>query len=479
MNNDADVNKVGKAFGIIAISFADGPGIDLSLPRIDSKAEQEDEEDGEEKKTGKGHKGITVKADPFMSIKEAARRRDFTMNTLAADPLTAELYDYFGGLEDIKNRLIRVTDEERFKDDPLRAMRAMQFVGRFGMKVDPGSLGIIREMGERLKELPRERIGMEWKKLLLKSEKPSLGLSAGMSMGIFNELHLILPALSKTEQDNEWHPEGDVWAHTMMVVDEAAYIVRHNQIDEEQSYIIMLAALCHDFGKPLTTELDEDTGRITSRGHEPAGEDPTEKFLAELGMSSVKKKKTDDLEGQQLDKEDNETGDKRKGNKKAPLVINLVKNHLVPAMFYIKGVIKGEKITDTAVRRLAKRIFPATIQQLCLVAEADHRGRGPFPDPKVPEQLLIPFNEFPAGEWLLKRARDLNIEDSKPKSFTQGREWKVLGYKEGPNIGELIKLSTRLHYEKGWNREEIFAQVYGISDPEKAIAKLNSFFLNK
>ncbi len=140
-------NEVGAFFGIIKLKIGK-IDVDLSMPRRESK-------------TGKGHKGFDVEPDPTMTIQEAARRRDFTMNSLAKNILTGEIYDYFGGAKDIQERILKVTDEERFKDDPLRVLRAMQFIGRFGLKSDDKSSEIIRETRRELKDLPKERLKEE------------------------------------------------------------------------------------------------------------------------------------------------------------------------------------------------------------------------------------------------------------------------------------------------------------------------------
>ncbi len=424
------VSDIGKAFGILKISLDAGLDIDVSLPRTDSKIDA-------------GHRGFEVKTDPYMSIKDAARRRDFTMNSIAADPLTGELYDPFGGVEDIKNRILKITDSDRFKDDPLRVLRALQFIGRFGLEIDKDSMELIQEMAPQLKELPKERIGEEWKKLLLKSEKPSLGLSAGMTLGVFREIHPEFPPLAKTQQEPEWHPEGDVWIHTLMTVDEAAKIIQKENLESDKALVILLGALCHDLGKPTVTE--NIGGRIKSHGHEQAGEEPTKKFLATIGI-------------------DNLTRDK---------VTKLVTNHLVPTMFYIEEIVRSNTISDGAIRRLAQRIYPATIQELVFISEADHLGRGSF-DPEVGEQLLLPADQFPAGIWLLERARKLEVESSRPSDVTQGRDWINLGYRPGPKIGELIRLSNDLRDEKNFSREMVFEAIDGIDTPSEALKRLNS-----
>ena len=426
-----NISEVGKAFGVLKLTFGCGLDIDIALPRSDSKI-------------AAGHKGFEVKTNPFMSVEDAARRRDFTINAIAADPLTGEIHDPFGGLKDIKQRVLRVTDPERFADDPLRAMRAMQFVGRFGMQIDKSSLPVILETAEKLRELPKERIGEEWKKLLLKSEKPSLGLSAGMVLGIMKNIHPEFPPLAQTPQDKEWHPEGDAWVHTLMVVDEAARLVRKEDLDEEKSLVILLASLCHDLGKPLVTK--HESGRVKSYGHESAGVEPTNKFLAGIGIDNLTRQK----------------------------VVRLVANHMVPTMLYVQEVVKKGRVNDGAIRRLADRIYPATIQELVLVSEADHLGRGPFEDPEHPNQLLLPFGDYPAKNWLLDRARRLKVEESRPSDLVRGRDLINLGFKQGPKIGEIIALSNRLRDEKDFSREKVLEEVMKSSEAAEAAERLRS-----
>ena len=423
------VSEVGKAFGILKISFGEGIDIDLSLPRSDSKI-------------GAGHRGFEVKTDPNMSFEDAARRRDFTINSMSADPLSSELFDPFNGLTDLRERRLKVTDPERFKDDPLRVLRGLQFISRFGLEVEPTTVRILQEMAPLLKELPKERILDEWKKLLLKSEKPSLGLCAGMTLGILHEIHPELPPLQETPQEPEWHPEGDVWIHTLMVVDEAAKIVKREKLNDEQAFTIMLSSLCHDLGKPLTTSTKN--GRIISHEHEQAGEEPTKKFLDQINA-------------------DNLTRDK---------VVKLVINHLIPTVLYINDAVRGEPVKDGAIRRLAKRLFPATIQELVYVAEADHLGRGIFESPESAEELLLPTKDFPSGPWLLARARELAVEDSKPADLTQGRDWLAFGYKPGKNVGKLIALANDLRDEKGYTREMVLEAVDKIASDDVAIQEL-------
>jgi tRNA nucleotidyltransferase (CCA-adding enzyme) len=401
----AKTSDVGRAFGILKVDAGDGMDIDVSLPRKDSKVSE-------------GHKGFRVETDPHMSFEEAAKRRDFSMNALSADPLSGELFDYFNGLDDIAKRKLKITDPERFKDDPLRVLRGLQFISRFGLSMDEEDSKLMKELVPSLKELPKERLLEEWKKLLVKGEKPSLGLMAAMQLGVLDEIHPQFPPLAETKQEEKWHPEGDVWMHTLMTVDEAVKICRANNLSEKDSFIIMLSALCHDIGKPEASQVLD--GKIVSYGHDKAGIAPSEEFLKDIGV-------------------DKETEEK---------VVKLVSNHMAPTLLYISEI-KGDKITDSAIRKLSKRIHPATIEELVMLAEADHLGRGPFESDSVDTNFLNPF-KHEAGEWLRKKAEDLNIYREKAEDLIRGKDLLEKGFskpknkEDGLGFGKAIELSNRL-----------------------------------
>jgi len=401
------VIKVGVAFAMLKVRIGDCE-IDVTLPRRESK-------------TGKGTRDFSISADPYMSIKEAARRRDFTINTLAKDPLTGEIFDYFGGLYDAHNRILKVTDEERFRDDPLRVLRGVQFVGRFGMTIDPKTSEIMKGMRSELKYITKERIREEWMKLLLKSPKPSISLQAAMDLGIFQELHPKIVELKNTPQEHEWHPEGDVWIHTLMVVDEAAKIIRQQNLTGNDAILVMFSAFCHDFGKPQTTTFTD--GRIRSIGHEEAGLEPTLEFLSQVGIEG-------DL---------------------ANAISLLVVEHLRPTTFYIEHL-KGNAVTDGAINRLAKRLHPANIKHLTFLARADHLGRGPFLDSQTGEYSM-PV-EYPHGEWLLQRAIEIGVFDHKPDPVIFGKDLIEMGMKPGKHFGLIIRACDEMHV-RGFNRAEI------------------------
>lgn len=367
------INEVGKSFKVLKIKL-NNEEIDIALPR-------------KEVKKGQGHKGFEIIADPTLDYKAAAKRRDFTINSIGYDPLKDKIYDPYGGIKDLENKILKHISSA-FSEDPLRVYRAMQFAARFNFKI---SLETIRQCQEcNLEELPKERIFEEIKKLCLQAKKPSIGYNYWQELGIlkyFPELE----ALKYCPQDPEWHPEGDVWDHTMMVVDEAA---TQNYKDDNQKLIIALAALCHDFGKPLTTA--KINGRWRSPGHEQAGVKPSISFLRRFWD-----------EKKQID-----------------AIANLVDCHLRPALLY--NAQEKDKVSNAAIRRLSLKV---PIENLLLLARADHFGR------KTPDALA---REFPAGDWLKKRADQLDVIHAQPKALILGRDLIALGYKPGPALGKIL-----------------------------------------
>jgi len=237
------VSLVGKAFGVLRIHGLD---VDWSLPRADSPGRKP-----------------TVVVDPFMPVDVAARRRDLTMNAMALDLITGELLDPCGGMADIKNKILRTPDARFFIQDPLRFYRVMQFIGRFEMIPDDELNTLCKEMD--IGQISRERIEEEFKKLLLRSVRPSLGIRWLRDIGRLRE---VLPELADTigvMQNPQWHPEGDVFEHSMQALDAAAIIVQKYD-DECNKLVLLYAALCHDLGKVTTSKVID--GVIKSYGHE-------------------------------------------------------------------------------------------------------------------------------------------------------------------------------------------------------------------
>lgn len=252
----------GSSFGVYSLK---GYDIDIAMPR-------------KEHATGKGHRDFEVFVDPFIGTAEAARRRDFTMNAVMEDVLTGELVDPFGGKQDLEKGIIRHIDSDTFVEDPLRVLRGAQFASRFGFNIADETLELCRSM--ELSALSRERVEDELKKALLKGKKPSVFFEVLRSADGLDVWFPEVKALTGIEQDPKFHPEGDVWTHTMEVLDRAAKY----RYKTKNPYAFMLLALTHDFGKAVTTEIVN--GRIHAYDHEREGLPVIETFLRRITNES-------------------------------------------------------------------------------------------------------------------------------------------------------------------------------------------------
>ena len=263
------VEAVGQSFPVYKVVGAgDGDAIDVALPRRESKS-------------GRGHRGFEVIGDPTMTVAEAARRRDFTVNAMAWDPLTDSYEDHFDGRADLDRQVLRAVDPATFGDDSLRVLRAVQFAARFEFTLDPNTTALCRRIP--LDDLPAERVWGELEKLLLGAERPSVGFALALELGVVDRLLPELRPLVGCDQEPEWHPEGDVWTHTLMVIDQARRL--NGDLDRPGLITVMLGAVCHDLGKPSTTALID--GRIRSLNHEEAGVAPTLALLDRLNIHTI------------------------------------------------------------------------------------------------------------------------------------------------------------------------------------------------
>ncbi|MGI8542891.1 MAG: CCA tRNA nucleotidyltransferase [Aridibacter sp.] len=371
------VDAVGEAFTVYKL----GNEIDVALPR-------------RERKVARGHKGFVVEGDPEMSFEEAAKRRDFTINAIIKDVLTGEIIDCYNGREDIEKRILRVVDKETFAEDSLRVLRAAQFAARFEFDIDAKTVELCKQID--VTDLPSERIWGEFEKLLLKSQKPSIGLKWLYELGVVEQIFPELKALVGVPQQVEWHPEGSVDIHTLMVVDEARKLI--DDLDYAKKVTVMLGALCHDFGKPATTEMLD--GKWRSLGHDTAGIEPTKSFLDTLNIHT--------LDGFNVRKE----------------VVELVIHHLKPGMFY-----KAEKIGDGAFRRLAGKV---ELDLLYRVAKADALGRNPEWIPKSKHF------KAEAQEWFIEKAENLEIKHEAPEPILMGRHLIEFGLKPSKQFKEIL-----------------------------------------
>ena len=383
LNQFGRVNVVGEAFTVYKI----GNDLDVSLPR-------------RERKTGRGHRAFVIEGDPEMTVEAATLRRDFTINAILQDPLTGEILDPYHGRDDLQRNVLRAVSLQTFAEDSLRVLRAAQFAARFEFRVEPETVVLCRSID--LTDLPPERIWGEMEKLLLRAQRPSIGLGWLHALGVLDQLFPEIKALIEVPQDPEWHPEGDVFVHTRLVTDRAHELIE--DLPYAKQVTVMLAALSHDFGKPATTEFID--GRMRSRGHEEAGVEPTESFLNRLNIHTIE------------------------GYDVRAQVVALVRDHLKPGEYYKKR----DEVGDGAFRRLARK---CELELLYRVAKADSLGRNAE---WVPREN---WYDSAAQDWFIARARDLQVAEEPPAPLLLGRHLLELGLDPGPRIGEI----TRAVYE--------------------------------
>ena len=367
----APVHEVGKSFGVLKLRLEDHD-LDISLPRTEIK-------------TAKGHKGFHVQTNGYLDFNTASKRRDFTINAIGYDIKTDFFIDPHGGKEDIKAGIIRHVDDESFIEDPLRVLRAVQFAARFDFKLHTNTLKLCQTMvkDDMLSELPKERIFEEYKKLLLKAPRPSVGFELLDKM---NALFPELKALQGVVQDETKHPEGDVWTHTMMSLDAMA---RLKTGSEKKDIILMLATLCHDLGKARSTKIINN--KVSAEEHNNILE-PTILLLERL---TDQKSLVD-------------------------AIVPLVQEHPMPSRLY------KQNAQDSEIRRLSTRV---NIEDLVTLARADNFGR-------TTQEAIN--KDYPAGEWLIKKAKELNILNKGPEQILQGRHLIASGLKAGKTFKGIL-----------------------------------------
>lgn len=364
-------DTVGKSFGIIKCG-----DFDLSIPR-------------KENKVGVGHKSFDIELNHTLSPKEAAMRRDFTINSMYLT-MKKEVIDEFGGQEDLKNGVLRHTSGA-FSEDPLRVLRGMQFCGRFNLVGHPDTLELCRSMVEEFDSLSKDRLWAEWVKLF-KSPKPSMGLNFLKDSGwikCFPALNLEIP------QDPVWHPEGNVWVHTLFVCDEAARIAQEKGLDP---VILVGAALLHDVGKAITTV--QKNGRWVSPGHAEKGVSIAREFLESIKCP----------------------------NDIADQICILVKEHMAHI-----------NLTEKSVKRLKLRLGPVSMNMWGAIVESDHSGRPPL------------SKGNPAEKWV-EIGNSLSVEP-----LLKGRHLIHLGFSPGPEMGKILNEAFELQLEKSWGFNRLMA----------------------
>lgn len=365
---------VGKQFGVYKLMVTDARGahfeVDVALPRSDVK-------------TGTGHQAFAVTSDPDLGYKKAASRRDFTINAMLYRPEDGQFLDFFGGIEDLQQRVLRHVSAA-FVEDPLRPLRAMQFAARFQLSLSPDTAQLCAGLGEEITGLSKSRVWQEWRKWAM-APTPSYGLQALQDMGMLVQYPELF-GLVGCQQDAKWHPEGDVWVHTCFVVDAMALICRDSKVDGYERLVLMFAALCHDLGKPIATRVDGD--EVICKNHAELGRDWAKCLMVRMAAP----------------------------DKVQSAVLPLVVEHV--AHF-------DHPFSLSQVRQLAYRLQPANIRWWEMLTHADAAGCPPLPVKR------------PAMAWL-EAAEHEGCRDAKVSPIITGKMLRDFGVEPSPAMGRWL-----------------------------------------
>lgn len=378
-----EVTRTGMCFGVFGLKKYE---IDIAMPR-------------KEKAVGRGHRDFEIDVDPFIGYEKAAMRRDFTMNAMMEDVRTGEILDFFGGREDMNRRLIRHVNDVTYQEDALRVLRAAQFAARFQFEIADETRKLSRTMS--LAELASERILGELNKALMKAAKPSIFFEEMRKMDHLSQWLPELEALINVPQSPVHHPEGDVWTHTMMVLDAAAKLRGGTKYPEG----FMMSALVHDFGKAVSTVVEER--KISAIGHEKTGIELAQRFLERISNE----------------------------NRLERYVLNMVELHMRPNMI----------ASDRAGRKASSKMFDQSVcpEDLLLLAKADHFGKSSAEDYSETEAFL--------------QERMAYFQDLMSRPFVQGRDLVEAGIKPGADFSEALAYAHKMRLA-GVPKSEALAQ---------------------
>lgn len=404
-----NVDEIGANFGVLRLKGLD---IDFTFPRTESK-------------TGNKHTDFEINVNPFLGVELASKRRDFTMNSIMQNVISGEYIDIYGGISDIKNKTIRYVDKNTFIEDALRPLRACQFASRLGFSIDRDVIEVSKTMDYT--QLSNERIIMELDKAL-KSDKPSIAFNYLLEMGILNQLIPELTRLKGCEQNKEHHPEGDVWNHTMLVLDMGAKL--KNKTNNPRFF--MYACLLHDIGKPDTTMLD-DKGVIRSINHENVGAELSKVILDRL--TTEKEIKT--------------------------YVYKLTKYHMV-----------AHKLLELKDLKIKRIMLDVDINDLLILNTCDISGR------EASESSLKRLSKIKSK---FEKVEELsNGSFGKIEPYIQGRDLIKLGLKPSAEFGKLLNLTYELQLQ-GKSKDELLSILKNKIHPKEnnSLKILETYYLNK
>jgi tRNA nucleotidyltransferase (CCA-adding enzyme) len=425
LKKQGKVNLVGKSFGVIKF-VKDNTTYDIALPRKDIPKPKEK----------RGHKDFIIKADPEIPLKQDLQRRDFRCNSMALRLSDNQLIDYFNGIEDVKEKMLKLTNPGAFPDDPLRVLRAARFSSTLDFKVDPAIYEISKEID--LSGLSVERINEELFKILLESSSPSKGLEEMFKLDALRQLFPDLYQLTLSIQDSSFHPEKDayghhtVWAHTLITVDQTKRLIKAQKIKGQRKLALLLAALFHDVGKPETARWEYKKGRmvITNNRHDIKGEKITKRILDQYKIHSK--------EGYDLRKS----------------VLKLIRcHHRASELWQNRDV-----VTKRAFNRLAADV-DGEIDLLAVLDAADRAGRDKKPVKSLDKE----------SQWLLDKFKELKVSKESIQPLIMGRDLIEMGVKPGPKMGKILKNLYQLQLD-----DEFRTKKQGLKKAKEIIEKTSS-----
>ncbi len=310
-------------------------------------------------------------------VEEDVLRRDFTINGMLYEPLEEELIDYTGGMDDIRAGVVRAIGEPylRFSEDKLRMMRAVRFCSRYGFEIEEHTYEAILELAPKITQVSQERIRDELVKII-SQQNPGAGLKLLSESGLLKHILPEIEEMHGVEQPPEFHPEGDVFIHTCLVLDKL-YENTGGTVSPE----LALGALLHDVGKPPTFSVSD---RIRFNAHDRVGADMSRSISKRLKLS----------------------------NKQADTIYELIREHLK-----FKDVFKMRK--STLKRFIGMAEFDLHLELHLADCQASHGSKEAY-------------------DFIMHKLQELGEEEIKPEPLIGGQQLIDMGYKPGPLFSEIL-----------------------------------------
>ncbi len=404
------VDLVGKSFGIIKFTI-DGKTYDVALPRKDIPRPAE----------VVTHKNFLVHADPSLPLEKDLARRDFRCNSMALRLEDNQLIDPFGGAQDTRARIIRLTNPEAFPEDPLRVLRVARFASVLEFSVEPSIYETCKNID--LRGLSAERINEELFKILLQSPFPSVGLEELFRLSALKQLFPELYALTLSLQDPIFHPEKDefgnhtVWHHTKLTLDQSQRVASIVELPQEKRLALLLACLFHDVGKPKTAAWEFKKGRmvLTNNCHDVLSEKMTRDIFARFKIFSWGGFNLKEI---------------------VPLLVRC--HHRLAELWQNREV-----VTKKAFNRLTAEV-KGEIELLIYLDQADRAGRK--------TRLLERLDR--QARWLQRKLASWKVNRETIRPIIMGRDLIPFGLEPGPKMGQVLKKLYELQLDGAFETKQ-------------------------